>query len=72
VRVRNTLSNESIDIPIVDGKTVRQVVAESGFVAGDEFSVRDKRGNIVDDQSVSAFAGQVVNLGLPGRTVVGG
>jgi len=71
VTIRNTITNERMEIPAEQGKNVKDAVQNSGFVAGD-FSVRDKQGNVIDDSRISEFDGQVVNVGLPGRTVVGG
>ncbi len=67
VTVRNTLNGERVEIPVVPGRTVRDAVAESGFVAGDDFSVRDKLGGVVDHEDISGYAGKVVNVGLPGN-----
>jgi hypothetical protein len=65
VLIRNVFINERIELPTVAGKTIRRAVIESGFFEGEEFGLRDARGEIVDDQDVGAFAGRIVNLGLP-------
>lgn len=71
VTIRNAITNERMEVTAETGKTVKDAVEKSGFVAGD-FSVRDKDGNVIDDRHITDFDGKVVNVGLPGRTVVGG
>ena len=68
--VRNSVNGQRQDVGIQLGQTVREAVEGSGFVTGD-FSVRDKSGRVIDSDQVSAFEGQVVNVGLRGN-VVGG
>ena len=48
VTVRNTITNDRVQLDAIPGKTVQNTVKESGFVHG-EFSVRDKDGNVVDE-----------------------
>lgn len=73
VVLRNTITNDrmSLDTSNLAGQSVGDVVSESGFVAGD-FSVRDKQGRVIDDDPIENFEGAVVNVGLPGASVVGG
>jgi hypothetical protein len=68
---RNTINGERMQIDTDGSKTVAAAVRDSGWVTG-EFSVRDKNGNVIDDRPSSEYQGMVVNVGLPGRTVVGG
>lgn len=71
--LRNAISNARQDVEVEPGKTVRQVVEESGFIAaGNGFSVRDKSGQVVDDRPAADFANTVLSVGLPGDHVVGG
>ena len=71
VTVRNTITNDRIQMDTRPDLSVQQAVRDSGFVHGD-FSVRDKDGNVVDTQPVTDFDGKILNVGLPGRTIVGG
>ena len=72
VTVRNTITNERTEITSEQGKSVKEAVQDSGLVLSGNFSVRDKTGNVIDDSRISDFDGQVVNVGLAGRTVGGG
>lgn len=71
VTVRNTITNDRVQLDTVAGKSVQEAIRESGFVHGD-FSVRDKDGNVVDAQPLADYEGKILNVGLPGRTIVGG
>jgi hypothetical protein len=71
ITLRNVISNERTEIAARDGRTVKQAVQEAGFVFGD-FSVRDKRGEVVDGRPIRDFEGEVLSVGLPGDTVEGG
>jgi hypothetical protein len=68
---RNTINGERMQIDTDASKSIAEAVRDSGWVTG-QFSVRDKNGNVIDDRPASEFEGTVVNVGLPGRTVVGG
>src|SRR5262245_56174418 len=52
VTVRNTITNDRVEVVAAPGRSVQDAVRESGFVHGD-FSVRDKDGNVVDSQPIS-------------------
>jgi hypothetical protein len=69
--MRNTITNDRLLLEALPGRTVQEAVKESGFVHGD-FSVRDKDGNVVDEEWIDDFEDTILNVGLPGRTVVGG
>ena len=71
VAVRNSINNERFDVQYTPGKSVKDTVREAGVVSGD-FSIRDKVGNVIDDQPINNYVGQVLNLGMPGATIVGG
>jgi hypothetical protein len=73
VTLRNAVTDARHQVDVPPGQTVRQVVENSGFVApGSDFSVRDKDGNIVDEQEAIQFAGAVLTVGLAGDSVRGG
>jgi hypothetical protein len=73
VTFRNAITDARQQVEVTPGQTVRQAVESSGFIAaGSSFSVRDKDGQLVDDQPASAFDGTVLSVGLPGDRVVGG
>jgi hypothetical protein len=71
VTLRNAITNDRHQINPQPGKTVKQAVEESGFVQG-TFSVRDKNGQIIDNEMIDNFSDAVLNVGLPGESVVGG
>jgi hypothetical protein len=73
VTFRNAITDARHPVDVSPGQTVRQAVLDSGFIAaGNEFSVRDKEGTIVDNQPADQFAGAVLTVGLAGDTVSGG
>ncbi|WP_117213933.1 hypothetical protein [Allorhizocola rhizosphaerae] len=73
ITFRNALTDMNQQVPVQAGQTVRQTVESSGFIApGNNFSVRDKDGQIVDEQPADRFVGQMLSVGLPGDNVVGG
>jgi len=74
VTFRNALTDmTSQPVEVQPGQTVRQAVEASGLIAaGNNFSVRDKDGRVVDDQQASQYSGQMLSVGLPGDRVVGG
>jgi hypothetical protein len=73
VTFRNAITDARQEVEVSHGQTVRQAVENSGFVAsGSSFSVRDKNGQVVDDQPAIEHANTVLSVGLPGDRVVGG
>ncbi len=73
VTFRNAITDQRVQIEVGAGQTVRQAVEDSGFIAaGNGFSVRDKLGNVVDDQPAIQYTNTVLSVGLPGDLVVGG
>jgi hypothetical protein len=73
VTFRNAITDARQPTEVTPGQTVRQAVESSGFIAsGSAFSVRDKDGQVVDDQPASNYEGSVLSVGLPGDRVVGG
>ncbi|GAA4735608.1 hypothetical protein [Phytohabitans rumicis] len=73
VTFRNAITDARQEVQVAPGQTVRQAVENSGFVAaGSAFSVRDKNGQVVDDQPATTHANTVLSVGLPGDRVVGG
>jgi hypothetical protein len=70
---RNALTDARQVVEVQSGQTVKQAVENSGFMAaGSSFSVRDKNGQLVDDQQAAEHVGEVLSVGLPGDRVVGG
>lgn len=73
VTFRNALTDSSQRVDIQPGQTIRQAVEHSGLIAaGNDFSVRDKDGNVVDSRQASEYSGMMLSVGLPGDDVVGG
>ncbi len=73
VTFRNAITDARQEIEVTPGQTVRQAVESSGFIAtGSSFSVRDKNGQVVDNQAAADYANTVLSVGLPGDRVVGG
>jgi hypothetical protein len=70
--VRNVITGARASLMISPGRTVKEVVNNSEFIAkGILFSVRDKRGYVVDDRPAADFAGLVLNVGIPGDLMTG-
>lgn len=73
VTFRNAITDARHQVEVTAGQTVRQAVQSSGFIAaGNDFSVRDKDGTIVDDHPAAQHAGTVLTVGLAGDRVSGG
>jgi hypothetical protein len=73
VTFRNAITDARHQVDVSPGQTVRQVVETSGFVAsGNDFSVRDKNGIVVDSDQATKHEGTVLTVGLAGDTVRGG
>lgn len=73
ITFRNAITDARHPVEISEGQTVREAVIDSGFIAaGNEFSVRDKEGSIVDGDLASEHANEVLSVGLAGDTVSGG
>ncbi|MGI5247127.1 hypothetical protein [Dactylosporangium sp. CA-139066] len=73
VTFRNALTDSTQTIEVQPGQTVHQAVANAGFIAtGNDFSVRDKDGVVVDNRPASDFSGMMLSVGLPGDGITGG
>ena len=73
VTFRNAITDARQEVEVSPSQTVRQAVESSGFIAaGSAFSVRDKNGQVVDNQPATKYANTVLSVGLPGDRVVGG
>ena len=73
VTFRNALTDLTQTLDVQPGQTVRQTVANSGLIAaGNDFSVRDKDGVVVDNRPASEYSGMMLSVGLPGDDVIGG
>jgi hypothetical protein len=73
VTFRNAITDDRQVVEVEQGQTVRQAVENSGIVAaGSSFSVRDKNGQVVDNQLAADHANTVLSVGLSGDRVVGG
>jgi hypothetical protein len=72
VTFRNVITGDRQDLQVQPGQTVRQAVEAAGIIApGNQFSVRDKDGAVVDNDQASQHEGKVLNVGLAG-TIQGG
>ncbi len=72
VTFRNVITGDRTDIDVRPGQTVRQAVESAGIIApGNQFSVRDKDGSVVDSDQAAQHEGKVLQIGPPG-TVQGG
>jgi hypothetical protein len=73
VTFRNAITDARQEVEVQPGQTVKQAVEASGFIAtGNQFSVRDKDGHVVDDKPATEYANTLLSVGLPGDTVRGG
>jgi hypothetical protein len=73
VTFRNAITDQRQEVEVQPGQTVKQAVEASGFIAsGNQFSVRDKDGHVVDDKPATDYANTLLSVGLPGDTVRGG
>jgi len=67
VTFRNVITGERQEAEVQPGQTVRQAVESTGIIApGNQFSVRDKDGEVVDGDQASQHEGKVLNVGLAG------
>jgi hypothetical protein len=71
VTFRNVITGDRhpIDVqPGQVGQSVRQTVESAGIIApGNQFSVRDKNGTVVDNDPVSQHGGEVLQIGPLGN-----
>lgn len=73
VTFRNVITGDRHDIDVQPGQTVRQAVESAGIVApGNQFSVRDKGGTVVDNDLASQHSGEVLQIGPLGNVQGGG
>ena len=73
VTIRNAITDARQVLEIQPNQTVRQAVENSGFVAaGNAFAVRDKIGNVVDNDQVTEHKDTVLTVGLPDDQIEGG
>ncbi|HUA27518.1 MAG TPA: hypothetical protein VMC03_01425 [Streptosporangiaceae bacterium] len=73
VTIRNAITDARQVLEIQPDQTVRQAVEKSGFIAaGNPFAVRDKVGNVVDDEQVADHKDTVLTVGLPDDQIEGG
>jgi hypothetical protein len=73
ITLRNALTDARITVEIKSGRTVHDLVVDSGFVAPEGiFRVRDKNGEIVDTDLASDHPNTVLTVGLPGEGITGG
>ncbi|WP_432969078.1 hypothetical protein [Dactylosporangium sp. CA-233914] len=73
VTFRNALTDSTQTIEVVNGQSVRDAVTSSGFIAaGNDFSVRDRDGVVVDHEPAVYYSGLMLSVGLPGDGVAGG
>lgn len=65
---RNVITGDRQEVTVQSGQTVRQAVENTGIIApGNQFSVRDKDGEVVDGDPATQHEGKVLNVGLPGN-----
>jgi hypothetical protein len=73
ITFRNAITDQRQEVEVLPGQTVQQAVESSGFIApGSQFSVRDKNGQVVDNDVAANHANTVLSVGLAGERVVGG
>jgi uncharacterized surface anchored protein len=73
VTFRNAITGDRRDVDVRTGQTVHQAVEDAGIVApGNAFSVRDKDGELVDNEQATSHEGKVLSVGLAGGNVRGG
>jgi hypothetical protein len=68
VTFRNIISGDRQEVTVQPGQTVHQAVESAGLIApGNQFSVRDKDGTIVDNEPVQQHEGKVLQIGPQGN-----
>jgi hypothetical protein len=73
ITFRNAITDVRHQVEVSPGQTVKQAVLDSGILpSGNEFSVRDKFGHIVDNDTAVERAGELLSVGLAGDEVHGG
>jgi hypothetical protein len=73
VTFRNVITGDRHDIDVQPGQTVRQAVDSAGIIApGNQFSVRDKSGTMVDNDPATQHSGEVLQIGPLGNVQGGG
>jgi hypothetical protein len=73
VTIRNAITDARQVLEIQPDQTVRQAVERSGFIAaGNPFAVRDKLGNVVDNDKIADHRDTVLTVGLPDDQIEGG
>ena len=67
VTFRNVLTGAERDVDVDSGQSVKQAAERAGVVApGNNFSVRDKDGKVVDNEPVADHEERVLTIGLAG------
>ncbi len=73
LRFRNALTNDRAEVDVDQGTTVREAAVATGLVAmTDQFSVRDRNGELVDGDEVSRHQTEILSIGIVGDKVAGG
>lgn len=73
VTFRNVITGDRRDIDVQPGHTVRETVETAGIIApGNQFSVRDKDGTVVDNDQADLHEGKVLQIGPLGNVQGGG
>ncbi|HUN30993.1 MAG TPA: hypothetical protein VMU95_03165 [Trebonia sp.] len=68
VTFRNVITGDRQEVSVQPGQTVRQTVESAGIIApGNQFSVRDKDGTVVDNDPAVQHEGKVLQIGPPGN-----
>jgi hypothetical protein len=68
VTFRNVITGQRHDVTVQPGQTVRQAVESAGIIApGNQFSVRDKGGTVVDADLADQHEGMVLQIGPQGN-----
>jgi hypothetical protein len=67
VTFRNVLTGAEREVDVQPGQTVKQAAEGAGIIApGNNFSVRDKDGKVVDSELVDNHQQRLLTIGLPG------
>jgi hypothetical protein len=72
VTFRNVITGAERELDVDSGLSVKQAAESAGIIAqGNNFSVRDKDGRVVDAEPIASHEERVLSIGLPG-TIQGG
>jgi len=73
ITFRNVITGDRTEVQVAAGQTVQDAVRSSGFIApGNNFSVRDRDGNVVDDDQSTEHSDEVLYVGPVGNVQGGG